>query len=221
MPSYSGGNTRITAFIRPFPIHVTEGEGCRVKDADGQWFYDCITNFTAMIHGYARPNRAGLIPARKGQLEAMTETAHAARTLVIFDEVISFPLGHSGVKELCGIRPELTATGKIIGGGIPVGAVAGRAEVMAVFDPTRGTPALPHGGTFTVNRVTIRAGLGAMQALTPEAFAHLDDLGTIPRDGTNDALARPGGGLRRAGIAVQGAFHRRADHRLPQRLSPE
>jgi glutamate-1-semialdehyde 2,1-aminomutase len=63
---------------------------------------------------------------------------------------------------------------------------------MAVFDPTVGKPALPHGGTFTANPVTMRAGLAAMQALTKDSFAHLDALGETLRDGTNAALRKHG-----------------------------
>uniref|UniRef100_UPI0013D81DC3 aminotransferase class III-fold pyridoxal phosphate-dependent enzyme n=2 Tax=Pseudomonadota TaxID=1224 RepID=UPI0013D81DC3 len=85
---------------------------------------------------------------------------------------------------------DLTSLGKIIGGGFPVGAIAGRPEIMAVFDPTRGKPALPHGGTFTANPVTMRAGIAAMEALTPEAFAHLDRIGSVIREGTNTAFAK-------------------------------
>jgi glutamate-1-semialdehyde 2,1-aminomutase len=55
-----------------------------------------------------------------------------------------------------------------------VGAVAGAAEVMAVFDPTNGNPAAPHGGTFNANRVTMAAGLVAMRLLTQEAFGALE-----------------------------------------------
>ncbi|MGY4353018.1 glutamate-1-semialdehyde aminotransferase [Bradyrhizobium sp. GM7.3] len=59
---------------------------------------------------------------------------------------------------------------------------------MAVFDPTRGKPALPHGGTFTANPVTMRAGLAAMRALTPESFAHLGHLGSLLREGITRSL---------------------------------
>ncbi|WP_352584019.1 aspartate aminotransferase family protein [Mesorhizobium sp. M0088] len=138
------------------------------------------------------PNRAGLIPARKDYLDAMVEIAHAAGSLVIFDEVISLRLGYSGAQGLWSITPDLTALGKIIGGGFPVGAVGGRADVMAVFDPTRGKPALPHGGTFTANPVTMRAGLAAMRALTPASFAHLDAIGSLLREGITASLARHG-----------------------------
>lgn len=129
---------------------------------------------------------------RPKSLEALVKTTHTAGALVIFDEVISFRLGYSGAQGLWGITPDLTALGKIIGGGFPVGAVAGRADVMAVFDPTRGKPALPHGGTFTANPVTMRAGLAAMQALTPEVFAHLDRIGDQLREGTNASLKKHG-----------------------------
>ncbi|RUU50048.1 aminotransferase class III-fold pyridoxal phosphate-dependent enzyme, partial [Mesorhizobium sp. M7A.T.Ca.TU.009.01.1.1] len=50
-----GGNTRTTVFIDPFPIYAQRGEGCRVWDVDGNVYYDCINNFTAMIHGYGHP----------------------------------------------------------------------------------------------------------------------------------------------------------------------
>ncbi|TIM20883.1 MAG: aminotransferase class III-fold pyridoxal phosphate-dependent enzyme, partial [Mesorhizobium sp.] len=258
-----GGNTRTTVFIDPFPIYAQRGEGCRVWDVDGNVYYDCINNFTAMIHGYGHPavtaavvdqmprgsafgapteseldlaellverlpsveqvrfansgtegvmmaikaarafterskivkiegayhgsydfaevsldsspanwgdmpastayakgtpkgvlddviavpfndtealravfdahgdtiagvlidpmpNRAGLIPARKDYLDAMVEIAHAAGSLVILDEVISLRLGYSGAQGLWSITPDLTALGKIIGGGFPV-----------------------------------------------------------------------------------------------------
>ncbi len=138
------------------------------------------------------PTRAGLIPARKDYLDAMVAIAHDAGALVIFDEVISFRLGYSGAQGLWDIRPDLTALGKIIGGGFPVGAVGGRADIMAVFDPTQGKPALPHGGTFTANPVTMRAGVAAMRALTEDSFARLDRLGALLRDGIAASLRRHG-----------------------------
>jgi glutamate-1-semialdehyde 2,1-aminomutase len=144
------------------------------------------------------PNRAGLIPARLDYLAALAESARAAGVLLIFDEVITFRLGFSGAQGLFGIAPDLTALGKIIGGGFPVGAVAGRAEVMSVFDPTRGKPALPHGGTFSANPVTMRAGLAAMQALTAGSFERLDAIGSTVREGINAAFAR----RRMAGVCV-------------------
>jgi len=123
------------------------------------------------------PNRVGLIPAQRDFLRALREVTAAHGIALIFDEVITFRVGYRGAQGVFGVTPDMTTLGKIIGGGFPVGAVAGRAEVMAVFDPTGGKPAAPHGGTFNANPVTMAAGLAAMRLLTPEAFARLDELG--------------------------------------------
>lgn len=136
------------------------------------------------------PNRAGLIPASPAFLQTLARVCKEVGTLLIFDEVISFRLSYSGAQGLWGITPDLTTLGKIIGGGFPVGAVGGRAEVMAVFDPTRGKPALPHGGTFSANPISMRAGAACMRLLNPPAFKHLDAIGERVREGINLALAR-------------------------------
>src|SRR5262249_30655776 len=101
----------------------------------------------------------------------------------IFDEVISFRIGYHGAQGHFGARPDLTTLGKIIGGGFPVGAVGGRAEIMAVFDPRGGAPIVPHGGTFNANPVTMAAGLAGMRLLDAASFAKLDDLSGRLRDG--------------------------------------
>src|SRR5207247_9029396 len=129
------------------------------------------------------PNRAGLIPARPEFLRAMRDVTAAHGICLIFDEVISFRLGYHGAQGLFDIRPDLTSLGKIIGGGFPVGAVGGRAEVMAVFDPRGGKPLVPHGGTFNANPVTMAAGLAAMRLLDEKAFERLDELGRTLRSG--------------------------------------
>jgi glutamate-1-semialdehyde 2,1-aminomutase len=138
------------------------------------------------------PNRVGLMPARREFLEALREVTRAHGIVLIFDEVISFRVGYHGAQGLFGVTPDLTTLGKIIGGGFPVGAVAGRAEVMAVFDPTQGPPAAPHGGTFNANPVTMAAGLAAMTLLTREAFGRLDDLGAKLRASLDECFARAG-----------------------------
>jgi glutamate-1-semialdehyde 2,1-aminomutase len=93
---------------------------------------------------------------------------------------------------LWNIDPDLTTLGKIIGGGFPVGAIAGHKQFMAVFDPRSGKPALPHGGTFSANPVTMRAGLAAMELLDEPAFARLDTIGEAVRTGINQAFRRSG-----------------------------
>jgi glutamate-1-semialdehyde 2,1-aminomutase len=138
------------------------------------------------------PNRGGLVPADKSYLEALRIACDRTGTLLIFDEVISFRLGFQGAQAIWGIEADLTVLGKIIGGGFPVGAVGGRRKFMSVFDPTRGKPALPHGGTFSANPMTMTAGLAAMQLLDRQAFARLDHIGDVVRSGVTEAFARSG-----------------------------
>lgn len=138
------------------------------------------------------PNRAGLAPADQSYLEALRQVTREVGALLIFDEVITFRLGYHGAQGLWGVDPDLTTLGKIIGGGFPVGAVAGHREFMAVFDPRSGKPALPHGGTFSANPVTMRAGLAAMELLDEAACARLDTIGEAVRSGIDDAFRAHG-----------------------------
>lgn len=108
--------------------------------------------------------------------------------LLIADEVMAFRAGMAGVQGDRGIRTDLTTLGKIIGGGFPVGAVAGRAEYMAVFETVEGKARLPHGGTFNANPITMVAGHAAMQLLTAESFANLNALGDAFRKGIREVF---------------------------------
>jgi len=138
------------------------------------------------------PNRVGLMPARREFLEALREVTRAHGIALVLDEVIAFRVGYHGAQGVFGVTPDMTTLGKIIGGGLPVGAVAGRADVMAVFDPTGGHPAAPHGGTFNANPVTMAAGLAAMRLMTPEAYAKLDELGAKLRASLAECFKRVG-----------------------------
>jgi glutamate-1-semialdehyde 2,1-aminomutase len=103
-------------------------------------------------------------------------------SLLVSDEVISFRLGYHGAQGRFAYDADLTALGKFIGGGFPVGAVAGRADVMSVFDPTGGHPLVSHGGTFNANPVSMVAGLKTMQLLTPDSLSDLDRKGDLLRE---------------------------------------
>jgi glutamate-1-semialdehyde 2,1-aminomutase len=138
------------------------------------------------------PNRAGLIPVDREYIEELQRLCKANGALVIFDEVISLRLGFGGAQTIWGIEPDLTALGKIIGGGFPVGAIGGSAEVMSVFDPTKGKPALPHGGTFSANPISMIAGHAAMEILDQAAFARLDAQGDHVRKEIGARLKRYG-----------------------------
>lgn len=136
------------------------------------------------------PSRAGLVAPEPAFVSALQETARALGILLISDEVLSFRLGYRGAASRFSFEPDLLALGKIIGGGFPIGAVGGRAEIMSVFDARRGRPLLPQGGTFSANPISMVAGRAAMVALDQAAFVRLEDLGDRLRMGLEVAARR-------------------------------
>src|ERR671921_1104896 len=318
--SIPGGNTRSLAFFPPYPLVISSGSGCRIRDADGNEFIDLLNNYTASVHGHALPaineamskqaalgtvfpapgelqaelaerivgrvasvekvrfansgteavmmavrgaraftGREKIIKAEGGyngmweqvpvswpqdtyraampegvrelvsmvdyndvgQLEAVMEEqgeevaamilepvtgtgvfagtpeyfAAARRladehgALLICDEVITLRLAVGGFQEVLGVRPDLTTMGKIIGGGLPVGAFGGRADVMEVFDP-RSPRHLHHSGTFNGNLMTMAAGRVALDLLTPDEIERINALGERLAGGLRRLLAR-------------------------------
>ena len=133
---------------------------------------------------------AGLLVPQPGFLERLREVTERLGIVLIFDEVIAFRVARGGAQERFGVRPDLTTLGKIIGGGLAVGAFGGRAEVMNAYDPRGGKGRISHGGTFNANPVTMAGGVATMQELTPEAYARLDALGDRLRAGVKRLLAK-------------------------------
>jgi glutamate-1-semialdehyde 2,1-aminomutase len=317
--SIPGGNTRSLAFYPPYPLVISSGSGCRIRDADGNEFIDLLNNYTASVHGHALPavneamseqaalgtvfpapsglqaelaerivgrvasveqvrfansgteavmmavrgaraftGREKIVKAEGGyngmweqvpiswpqdpyraampegvrelvrmvgyndvgQLEAamqeegnevaaiilepVTGTGVFAGTpeyfaaarrladehgaLLICDEVITLRLGVGGFQEVLGVRPDLTTMGKIIGGGLPVGAFGGRADVMEIFDP-RSPRHLHHSGTFNGNLMTMAAGCVSLDLLTRSEIERINALGERLAEGLRRSLA--------------------------------
>jgi glutamate-1-semialdehyde 2,1-aminomutase len=132
----------------------------------------------------------GILPPREGFLERLREVTARLGILLILDEVISFRVAPGGAQERFGVRPDLTTLGKIIGGGLAVGAFGGRADVMNYYDPRGGKGRISHGGTFNANPLTMAGGVATMQQLTPDAYARLDALGERVRAGVIRLLKR-------------------------------
>ena len=124
----------------------------------------------------------GMVPARPEYLSMLRDFTTANNSALIFDEVISFRVAPGGAQEYYGITPDLTALGKIIGGGLPVGAFGGRRDIMELYDPTAG-PVVSHAGTFNANPLTMLAGAVTMEQLTPEVYRHLAELTEELRQG--------------------------------------
>lgn len=99
-----------------------------------------------------------------------------AGVLLIFDEIISFRAARGGSQEIYGVRPDLTCLAKVIAGGTPAGAFGGRADVMALFDPTGGGAAIQQSGTYNANPLSMVAGMATLHELTPAAYDRLDVL---------------------------------------------
>jgi glutamate-1-semialdehyde 2,1-aminomutase len=119
---------------------------------------------------------SGLVPARPEFLHELRRVTEELGMVLIFDEVISFRVGRSGLQGRYGVRPDLTTLGKIIGGGLPVAALGGRRDLMELLDPER-ERSLPHSGTYNGHALGVAAGLAAMRELTDEVFDRLERQG--------------------------------------------
>lgn len=127
----------------------------------------------------------GMVPAQSDYLQMLRDFSTANGTALIFDEVISFRVAPGGSQEYYGVTPDLTALGKIIGGGLPVGAFGGRRDIMELYDPTVG-PVVSHAGTFNANPLTMLAGAVTLEQLTPEVYRELAELTEELRQGIRD-----------------------------------
>ncbi len=143
---------------------------------------------------------AGMVPADPRFLAELRAYTRRHGILLVFDEVIAFRVGPGGAQGMYGVAPDLTALGKIIGGGYPVGAFGGSAEVMDRLD-ARHPGAMAHGGTFNGNPVTAAAGLATLRHLTPERYARLAALGDRLRAGLAAGFAAAALDARVTGVA--------------------
>ena len=134
------------------------------------------------------PHRVGLVPADPDFIRALREWTRDAGALLVVDEVITFRSEYGGAQTWYDVQPDLTTLGKIIGGGFPVGAIAGRREVMDVMNPLADHVLFPHSGTFSANPVTMTAGLAAMQMFDREAVARVNELAKRAMAGIEEAI---------------------------------
>jgi glutamate-1-semialdehyde 2,1-aminomutase len=133
----------------------------------------------------------GCVPPAEGYLEGLREITSEYGTLLIFDEVMTgFRLARGGAQERFGISPDLTTLGKIIGGGLPVGAYGGRREIMDLVAPTG---PVYQAGTLSGNPLAMAAGLATLRATgEPGFYERLEELGRRWRQGMNEAASAGG-----------------------------
>jgi glutamate-1-semialdehyde 2,1-aminomutase len=123
----------------------------------------------------------GVVPPPPGFLPRVQAAARRAGAVFVLDEVLVLRLAEGGAQSLYEVEPDLTLLGKVIGGGFPVGAVGGRADLLAALDPRAAR--LWHSGTWNANPVSMAAGLVSLQLLDAAAIAHLDRCAAAIADG--------------------------------------
>jgi len=131
------------------------------------------------------PNRAGLQPLEEPFVRLVREQTQRRGIALIVDEVITFRLAPGGLHSLYGVEGDYITLGKMIGGGLPVGAIGGRREYMDVFDPRR-PDAVAQSGTFSANPVTMRAGLAALRSFGAADIERIDAFGERLRRGLRE-----------------------------------
>lgn len=145
------------------------------------------------------PHRVGLIPAQKNYLKMLRAWTKKNGALLVFDEVVTFRSAFGGAQEALGVRPDLTAMGKMIGGGFPIGAIAGRRAAMGVLNPLKKPLRVPQAGTFSANPISMTAGRVAMEQFDHDAIERLNELGHRVRRGLRQAAI-----IARAPVTVTG-----------------
>lgn len=137
------------------------------------------------------PANAGLYLPRPGYLEKMRSLCSEYEGVLIFDEVMTgFRLAKGGYQERCGIRPDLTALGKVIGGGLPVGAFGGRREIMDYLSPDG---PVYQAGTLSGNPLAMAAGLAQLREMERVGgWNRLEEIGAEFESGVKRVLARTG-----------------------------
>lgn len=136
------------------------------------------------------PANMGLVPAAPGFLAFLRERADAAGALLVFDEVISgFRVAAGGVQEREAVTPDLTVLGKVLGGGLPAAAFAGRRELMERVAPAGD---VYQAGTLSGNPLAVAAGLATLRLLEGDAYERLDAIGTRLAEGLREGAAAAG-----------------------------
>ncbi len=172
VPEHPGQPPTVAEGVVTLPYNNLE-DSRRILEANSHELACVIMEPIASALGYVAADAAFL----KGIREATRELG----LLLIFDEVQSFRASPGGAQQAYSVVPDMTCLGKIIGGGLPVGAFGGCDDIMSLFDPSDGGAAVAHAGTFNANPMTLAAGTVVMEAMTPDVYQRLNALGDTLR----------------------------------------
>lgn len=183
MMTFVGGGSAVNA---PFPVTLApynDIEATRALIRELKDELACILLEPMMGSG-------GCIPASREFLQMLRDEATAHGIVLTFDEVMTSRHSAGGLQKIHGITPDLTTLGKYIAGGMSFGAFGGRADIMGMYDPAN-PKALPHGGTFNNNVLSMSAGVVAMgEIFTEETSEALRARGDALRDSLNAVCAK-------------------------------
>lgn len=153
----------------------------------------------------------GMVPCEKEFLQGLREVCDETAALLVFDEVVTgYRLGLGGAQQFYGVLPDLTVLGKILGGGLPIGALAGREDIMEHLDHKKyeGEELSYVGGTGIGNALSVVAGIATIEELKRiDPFSNLGRLGQKAREGLGEALERAGVAVHVTGLGSTFGCH--------------
>ena len=184
----------------PMSVLMTDGMTPRSADEIVIMPYNDLANAERIIRENADElaavivepinGQCGMVPADPEFLDGIRRVTSELGILLIFDEVIAFRASRGGAQEYFGVTPDLTCFGKVIGGGLPVGAFGGREDIMSMWDPgAEGGPKVAHAGTFNGNPMTAAAGVATLRELSVDVYEELEEKGEYLRGKLRDAIA--------------------------------
>ncbi len=151
----------------------------------------------------------GMIDADPGYVQRLREVTERLGIVLVFDEVVTFPIAYGGAQAYFGVTPDLTTMSKAIGGGLPLSALGGRAEIMNLLDPELhgGVAPVASVSTFACNQASLAAGIAALELLTPEVHARIRAIGDRARAGIDELGRRRGIPLHSSGLGHLFGMH--------------
>ena len=151
---------------------------------------------------------AGGMEADPAYLKGMADLCKKHGIVLIFDEMVTIAMEYGGAQAYYGIKPDMTTTGKMIGGGMPIGVLGGREEIMNLMEPDEsGVPPVMHSGTWNGHPICCQAGVSALKRMTPDKHKYLQHIGDYMRDSVRKVAAEMNVPFVVTGVAHMSGFH--------------